>query len=629
MTVLRGAWKVLMGVKDALVLIFMLLFFGAIYAALTATPGVRPIGNGALLLDLKGSIVEQPAEADPFEALASAAPAGREYRLRDVVQALDSAATDDRVKAVVLDLDRFTGGGQVALETVGQAIRRVRDAKKPVLAYATGYSDSAYLLAANASEIWLNPFGLTAFTGPGGSRLYYKGLIDRLGITTHVYRVGQFKSAVEPYTRADQSPEARRANEALAGALWEGWQKAVAAARPQAKIAGYVADPVGTLLAQGGDMAKAAQSAGLVDKLGDRVAFGRRVAEIAGGDTSKPAGTFKTIHYDDWVSANPPSTGGDAIGVLTVAGVIVDGKASPGTAGGETISKLLYKGLADNNLKALVVRVDSPGGSVLASEQIRTAVLDARKAGLPVVISMGSVAASGGYWVATAGDTIFAEPSTITGSIGVFGVLPTLENALAKVGVTTDGVATTPLSGQPDLFGGTTPQFDQLMQAGVEDIYRKFTGLVAQARKLPVARVDEIGQGRVWDGGSARQLGLVDNFGSLDAAIADAARRAKLDPAKVHAVYLEKQPSFLAAMLKAWTSGGDDEDAADASVDLLTRMGQARNAVALTALADARMLASGPAIQVRCLECGTVGGVAVPARTRETLLAWAIERFLR
>lgn len=626
MSLLRGAWKLLVGVKDGLVLIFMLLFFAALYAVLTMRPSPASISNGALVLDLNGSIVEQPTEQSAFATFTTGSSVTREYRLRDVVRALDTAATDNRVKAVVLDLDRFIGGGEVALEAVGDAIQRVRDAKKPVLAYAAGYTDDSYQLAAHASEVWLNPLGMAAFTGPGGSQLYYKGLMDKLGVTAHVYRVGEFKSAVEPYTRADQSPEARQANEALANALWQGWQADVSAARPKAKLAAYIANPT-TSMTIGKGMAEAAMAGGIVDTLGDRTAFGKRVAQIAGADSGKPMGSYKRIRYDDWVAANPLSTSGEPIGVVTIAGEIVDGDAPEGTAGGATIARLIHKGLADNKLKALVVRVDSPGGSVLASEQIRGAVLDAKQAGLPIVISMGSVAASGGYWVATAGDHIFAEPTTITGSIGVFGVLPTLENALGKIGVTSDGVATTPLSGQPDLVGGTTPEFDTLMQTGIEDIYTRFITLVSQARKIPVERVNEIGQGRVWDGGSARQLGLVDGFGSLDAAVAEAAKRAKVDPGKVRLIYLEKPVDMLTQFLRDASRPDDEDEAAETgSADVLTRLARRQTALLATAIADARMLATGPAVQARCLECATLAGTPKFQQQDISLMTWLARR---
>jgi protease-4 len=610
MRFLAGFWRLLVGIKDALVLVFMLLFFGALHAVLTYNPN-RPVGSGALLLDLNGTIVEQPAERGPFDSLtAGGAAVAREHRLRDVVRALDAARTNGDIKAVVLDLDRFLGGGEVALETVGDAIDRVKKAGKPVFAYATGYTDDSYLLAAHASEVWMSPMGAAAFAGPGGSRLYYKGLLDRLGVTAHVYRVGAFKSAVEPYIRADQSPEARRANEALASALWQGWQANVAHARPKAKLADAIANPAGN-----GSLSQAALGYGLVDKLGERAAFSDRVAQVAGRDDK--SGSFKTVQLADWVAANPLKYDDGEIGVVTVAGTIEDGFSGPGSAGGDTIARAIRKAVAEGEVKALVVRIDSPGGSALASERIRSALLEAKAKGLPVVVSMGSVAASGGYWVATAGDRIFAEPTTITGSIGVFGVLPTFEGALAKIGVTTDGVATTPLSGQPDLFGGTSPQFDKLAQTGVEDIYSRFVSLVAQSRKIAPARVNEIGQGRVWDGGSARQLGLVDAFGGLDDAVAEAARRAKIDTPDL--VYLEKPPSWWEQWASDWSR--PDDDGEQGGTDMLARLGAKQRALAWAAIADARALATGASIQARCLECGAV----LPARAPDARLGrWLV-----
>ncbi len=625
MKLVRGAWKLLVGIKDALVLIFMLLFFGAIFAVLSARPNAAAIKDGALVLALDGSIVEQPEEVDPFAALGAGGGVTKQNRLRDVLRALDTARTDARVKAVVLDLDRFAGGYPAVIAEVGEAIRRVRDGGKPVLAYATGYTDASYLLAANGSEIWVDPMGGTIFTGPGGSQLYYKGLIDRLGINVHVYRVGQFKSAVEPFLLTAQSEPARAASQALYGAIFEQWKNNVAQARPKARIAQFLTAPDQAVIAAGGDIAKANLDAGIVDTLGDRTAFGQRVAKLVGAGTTKTAGSFATIKLADWTAANPAPTTGDAIGVLTVAGEIVDGKAGPGSAGGETVSKLLLDGLAKKKLKALVVRVDSPGGSALASEQIRLAVLQAKAQGLPVVISMGGLAASGGYWVATAGDTIFAEPNTITGSIGIFGVLPSFENALSKIGVTADGVTTTPLSGQPDVFKGFSPQLDAVIQSSIENGYRRFIMRVSRARKMTPERVNAIGQGRVWDGGTARQLGLVDRFGHLSDAIAEATKRAKLDPAKVHAVYLDKKPGWAAQFAQNWSRDDDEEESADQARDPISRIAADRRALFVTAIGDARRLTRGSMLQARCLECTGLG--AVQPRAADVKLAdWLLAR---
>lgn len=615
---LGKVWRLLVGIKDGLVLIAMLLFFGGLYAMLSATPYVGSAESGALVLDLGGTIVEQPAEADPFALLGGETSFTREYRLRDLVHAIETAASDDRVKAVALDLDIFVGGGQAGLAEIGDALDKVRRAKKPVIAYASGYSDDGYQIAAHADEIWLNPLGGVLITGPGGSNLYYKGLLDKLGVTANVYRVGAFKAAVEPFTRNDMSVEARAASQALADALWENWLDDVQRARPKAKLAPYVAAPADRFAAAGGDMAQAALDAGLVDRIGDRTAFGKRLAAIVGdGDDGVP-GSYRHIDYDDWVGRNPAGDSGGAIGVVTVAGEIVDGEAGLGTAGAETIATAITKGLRDKDLKALVVRVDSPGGSTLASERIRQAVLDAKATGLPVVISMGSVAASGGYWIAAAGDHVLAQPETITGSIGVFGIIPSFEGTLAKLGVGADGVRTTPLSGEPDIFHGPSPEADRLIQISIESTYRRFIGLVAKARDLPAARVNEIAQGRVWDGGTARQLGLVDGFGSLNDAIAEAARRAKLDPDSARPVFLEKEPSFADQVFR--TLGGASEPEAPAG-DVFSRIAARPQLLLARALYDAQRIVSGPAIQSRCLECPP-SARPLAARERASLGAW-------
>lgn len=621
MAFIRGAWRILVGIKDALVLLFLLLFFGLLYAALSYSPApVTSVSQGALLLDLEGVVVEQPQQANPFSALPGNAPQMKEYRLRDIVTALETAKGDSNVKAVVLNLDGFLGGGQVALTRIGKALDAVRAAKKPVLTYATVYSADGYQLAAHASEVWLNPFGQVFLAGPGGSRLYYKGLIDRLGVTTHVYRVGTYKSFVEPYIRADQSPEAKQADQALAGALWQNWLDEVGKARPRAKLAPYIADPMAVAAATQGDLPKAAQASGLVDRLGGGEAFAARVAEIAGKASDGKAGAFAEIDFARYVKANTPANNGQ-IGVLTVAGDIIDGEAGPGSAAGDTISDLLYTALAEKSLKALVVRVDSPGGSVLAGEKIRQAILEAKRRGLPVVVSMGNVAASGGYWIATPADRILAEPGTITGSIGVFGILPSFEGTLAKIGVTTDGVKTTPLSGEPDLAGGVSPQFDALAQAGVDAVYRRFVGLVAQARRKSPQQIDGIAQGRVWDGGTARQIGLVDQFGGLEDAIATAAKLAKIDPAEAKPYYIEKAPDKFAQFVEDWMGSGTEEAAIPR--DWLGRQAWLNRQWALQAVGDARGLITGGAMKAACLECRGYGAPRVGGAAEERSF-WAM-----
>lgn len=619
MAFVKSIWRLLMVIKDGLVLLLMLLFFGLLYAALSFSPQPAMIGSGALVLKLDGTIVEQPRRESPLDLVTgNDSPVG-EYGLRDIVHALETATNDHKVKAVVLDLDGFMGGGQVALSRVGEALDGLRAAKKPVLTFATAYTDDGYLLASHASEVWLNPIGGVMISGPGGSQLYYKGLIDKLGVNAHVYRVGTYKSFVEPFIRTDQSPEAESAMQAIYGAIWQNWRDETAKARPKAKLAAYVTDPVATSRAAGGDLAKAALNAGLVDKLGDRTAFGTRVAKLAGVDEDDLPGSFKEIDYDAYAAAYPIKDDGK-IGVITVAGEIVDGEADPGSAGGKTIAKLIHDALSEKDLKAIVLRVDSPGGSVLASEQIRSALMDAKAKGLPIVASMGNVAASGGYWVSTAADRILAEPSTITGSIGVFGILPSFESSLAKIGITTDGIKTTPLSGEPDLAGGFSPEFDALAQAGVEDVYRRFVALVAGARKLPPQRVDQIAQGRVWDGGTARQLGLVDGFGSLDDAIAEAAKLAKLDPGKARPVFIEQEPDYFSQLLEQYFKQDEEDRTTALPKDWLGKQAWLRRSFALQAVSDVQSMLTGSAIRADCLECrGVLPPIADKGAARRVL----------
>ena len=421
MRLVRAIWKLLVGVKDALVLLLLVLFFGGLYAALSSKPPA--VREGVLTMALNGSLVEQAAKPSTTEVLSGQSGRMHQFALRDLIAVLDAARTDDRVKGIALDLDGFLGGGQAAIGELGQALTRVKASGKPVLAYATGYTDDGYQLASHASEIWLAPLGTVAIAGPGTQHLYYKGLLDKLGVTANVYRVGTYKSAVEPYIRNDMSPEAKAAAQSLGDTLLQNWRDEVTRARPAAKIDAYMKDQPAAVAAAGGDLAIAARNAGLVDQIADRRAFEQRLAKLGGADGKSKLG-YRSIRLDSFAAAAVDRNPRGPIGVVTIAGEIVDGKAPLGTAGGDSIAAAIRKGIADDKIKALVVRIDSPGGSVLASERIRQALLEAKEQKLPIVVSMGSVAASGGYWVSTPADYVFAEPSTITGSIGVFGILP-------------------------------------------------------------------------------------------------------------------------------------------------------------------------------------------------------------
>ncbi len=593
-------WRLLVGIKDALALVFLLLFFTAVFWVLSFRPNAGPVREGALLLKLDGSVVEEVAPVNPLNALLPTAVPTRQYAARDLVRAIDAAGDDKRIKALALDMSTFLGGGQVHMEAIAEAIDRFKAHHKPVLAYAVAYSDDSLMLAAHATEVWVDPLGGAAITGPGGERQYYAGLLDRLKVKAHVYRVGTYKSAVEPYFLTGMSPEARENATAYLATLWQEWQANVKLARPQANIAMATADIPAWIAANQGDLAKAAVTAGLVDKIGTQVEWGQRIAQLAGRDTwSEKPGAFAATELDPWLAETKPNKPGGKIGVITIAGEISDGMAGPGEAGGERIAHLLDQAL-DDHLKALVVRVDSPGGSVSGSEAIRRAIMRQKARGIPIVVSMGNVAASGGFWVSTPAERIFAEPDTITGSIGIFGVVPTFEDALAQWGVTSDGVRTTPLSGQPDLIGGFTPEAEAVLQASVSSGYQRFLALVGNARHMTTARVDQLAQGRVWDGGSARQLGLIDQFGGLDDALAYAAKRAKLKDGDWHAVYLGADEDRYAPLLRRiWRKREDDTRATDMFAFFAARESERTARV----LADLQGLLSVRGVQARCLEC--------------------------
>jgi protease-4 len=610
MQFVKGAWRILVGIKDGLALLFLLLFFGFLYVLLSSGPNPGTVRDGALLLKLDGVVAEQPATPDPITMLLGQEAPLREYRQRDIIRALDLAIADNRIKAVALDLSRFMGGGQTSLAAIGERLDAVKKAGKPVYTFASSYADDGYQLAAHATEIWVNPLGGVLPTGPGGSRTYYKGLLDQLGVKAHIYRVGTYKSAVEPYLRADMSPESEEATKALYDEVWGQWRADVAKARPQAKLDALLANPAATVEAAKGDLAQLALANGLVDKLGDEIAFGAYVARKVGNDREETIGGFAATKADALLAAHSPDRSGDPIGVVTVAGTIVDGKAGPGTAAGDTIADLIYKALKDDDLKALVLRVDSPGGSVMASERIRLALMAAKQKKLPVVISMANLAASGGYWISTPADTIFAERSTITGSIGIFGVLPSAEAALGKWGVTTDGVRTSPLSGEPDVLGGVSPEFDRMAQSVIEKGYRDFLRRVATSRKKTPEQVDAMAQGRVWAGGTARQLGLVDRMGGIDDALAEAARLAKLSKGDWHAKYFEPQPDFASGLLSSFISS---RSSAPPPMDLFARAAWEQKMTLAQIRTDLDMIMTAKGAQARCLECGAVAGVPVRA----------------
>ena len=615
-------WRLLVGIKDALALIFLLLFFAALFAVLSSRPNPGMVRDGALLLDINGAVVEEIAPVDPLQAILSQSLPMREYAARDLVRAIDEAAADDRIEALALDLSGFLGGGAVHMSEISGALDRFSAADKPIYAYAYAYSDDAILLAAHADEIWVDPLGGVGILGPGGESPYYGQALERFNVTANVYRVGTYKSAVEPWTQSGMSPESRENLTQVLATLWQEWRANVTTARPQADIDLVTTDVAGWLAASNNDPAQAALAAGLADRIGTRVEWGERIATQVGEDQwSSEPGSFASTKYDPWlaeVQRNLDYGSDGRIAVITVDGEISDGEAGPGSAGATRIARLLDDAL-DDDLDALVVRINSPGGTVTGSEAIRRAIMRHRDAGTPVAVSMGNYAASGGYWIATSAERIFAEPETLTGSIGVFLVVPSFEDLLSEYGVTTDGVRTTGLSGQPDVLAGFTPEVDAVLQASTENFYARFLALVADARGITPERADELGQGRVWDGGAARQLGLVDQFGDLDTALAWAAGRADLEEGSYEVRYLgENKLGYDTLLAQLLMSGNDaqDEGARDVA-SIFARREAARLGQVIDGLD--RFLAT-EGVQARCLECAAIPGTArdTPGKTSPT-----------
>ncbi|WP_353226569.1 signal peptide peptidase SppA [Novosphingobium sp.] len=630
----RMVWKILVAIKDGLVLALLLLFFGGLALALSFKPAPGHVHEGALAITLDGPVVEERTRIEPTALLLGGGNKRHQYVAHDLIRAIEAAAGDARIRAVTLDLEDFSGSGQVTLSRIGAALDKVRHAGKPVLVRATMYDDASYLLAAHATEVWVDPLGGVLVRGPGGTLLFYHSLLERLKIKAHVFKVGTYKSAVEPFLRDNLSPEAREADNAVYGALWQDWQADVKTARPRANVALVTADTAKWLNASGGDAAKAAVAAGLADRIGDKVSFGKRVAEVVGTDKDGPEGAYKATKLGTYLAdlgdgdAGTGSQGkGKAIAVVTIGGDIVDGNAGPGSAGGDRIARLIDKAAASGDYAALVVRVDSPGGSVTAAERIRAAIARFKAHKVPIAVSMGNLAASGGYWVSTPADRIFAAPATITGSIGIFAVIPSFEDALGKVGVGTDSIHSTPLSGQPDVLGGFNPAVEAVLQSQINMGYQRFVGLVATARHQTPAAIDHIAQGRVWDGDTARRIGLVDEFGDLDQAVAWAAHRA--NATQWHPVYLTDTQDSFGGVIQQLLSDDADSDADSAgdaaSVgggrDLVARVANAQAALAGQFAGDLDRLLGGTGAQAYCLECAGLGAQTAAADTNVQTLA--------
>jgi len=545
---LRWIWSGLDGLRKVLHLVLLLLIF-AIIGALFSRPIPFVPEHAALVIAPEGPVVEQ-FTGDPVErAVAESLRRGpRETRLRDLVDAITAAKDDGRISALYLDLGGMSGGGLAKLEEVARAVDEFRKSGKPVIAYGDFYDQPQYYLAAHADEVYLDPQGVVYVDGYANYGLFVKDALDKLQVDWNVFRVGEYKSAVEMFTRNDMSPAEREESLAWLGSVWGTYKAATAKARelkPEA-LQSYADEAVPALRKTGGDLAKMALDAGLVTGLEGRYQVEERLAAVTGED--EDAHSYKGVDFLSYLanvrsSEALESKPADKVAVVVATGDIVPGEQPPGMIGSETLAQQLRDLRHDESVKAVVLRIDSPGGSVFASEVIRREIDELKQAGKPVVASMSSLAASGGYYIAMDADRIVASPVTLTGSIGIFAMFPTFQRTLEKVGVHVDGVGTTALAGEfrPDRAMGEAAQ--QILQQNIDHGYQEFIGHVARARKKDVAQVDAIAQGRVWSGADAKKLGLVDELGGYRDAIKVAARLAKLGE-DYDVVYDDREPGF-------------------------------------------------------------------------------------
>ncbi len=507
---------------NAIFLLFLLILIAALFA--DDTPVVPE--DSALLVNPRGFLVDQRSQVDPLAEFLSPDSPG-EVELQEITGALERAATDDRIRLAVLDLDELLGMSAGQAKVIGDAVRAFQAEGKQVVAYGSGFGQSQYLLASYADALYMHPMGQLILPGYGGNQIYFKELLDKLNVSIHVFQAGRYKEFVEPYSRTDMSDEARQANQELVDELWAAYRTQLIENRNlDAPLLDRFTHSLPEQLEAMGDLATVALEHHLVDELLNLDEVRARVANEVGYATD---GEFLRIGYDDYLRANPtPARSGRAIAVITAEGPIMMGRQTQGVIAADTISKLIRRAREDDDVAALVLRVNSPGGSSFASEIIRQELELLQLTGKPVVASMGNVAASGGYWISATADQIYARPTSITGSIGVFGIVPTFERALDQIGVHTDGISTTPLSRAFDPFSGLSEEMSRILQLSTEETYEQFVNLVARGRDMSPDVVDGVAQGRVWTGTTAQALGLVDELGTLEDAVSSAAELAGL-----------------------------------------------------------------------------------------------------
>jgi protease-4 len=528
--IFRFVGTVISGIRTLLGVVI----FGFVLIAIAGmfADNLQPIPDkGALYLAPGGFLVDQKTYTDPLEKLLSQGMES-ETLVRDIIEALDAAASDSRITHLLLDTDYMAGAGLSKLEEISSALVRFKQSGKPIIAVADDYGQQQYYLAAHADEILLNPLGSVLITGFASYRSYYKEALDKLRVKMHIFRVGDFKSAVEPYMGNSMSTGVKEERRAMIDELWQFYSSQIENLRglPTGAINDYTNNLHTKLRSANGDSAMLAQQQGLVDQVASRTQMLKYLNEVI----PTTDGEFNSINLKGYLShvrreqLISAAAKENRIALVVAKGTIMDGEQPEGSVGGDTLAGIFADLRKDENVKAVVLRVDSPGGSAFASEVIRDAMAATRAEGVPIVVSMGSVAASGGYWIATEADRVLALSTTITGSIGVYGIVPTVERSMEALGIYSDGVSTADISGIMQLDRAMTPQAEMVFQAGVDNIYTQFLALVAEARNSTPAEVHEIAQGRVWTGEQALELGLVDQLGDLNEAVKVAAELANL-----------------------------------------------------------------------------------------------------
>jgi protease-4 len=547
-----GVWRLLDFSRRLVLNVLFVAIVAVLLIAWFSSDRPRPLGSDtALVLNLQGDLVEEYTIGPREAALAEALGEQRfETRLRDVLAAIDHAARDPQVTRAVLVLDEMGAGGQATLREVAAALEKFKATGKPVIAWGESFNQPQYYLAAQANEVYMHPGGTLTVQGLGGTRAYYKNLLDKLGVRINTFQAGAYKSFAEPFTRTGPSPEAREADSYLLKGLWSVWTSDVERARglKAGTIDAVIEDLPQRLAAAKGNVAQLAAQEKLVDGLRTRDEFRRGLLEAGAPPSDDDGETFRQISMYSYLNHVRPSLTGDAVAVIVAQGEIVGGDARQGRVGSTSTAELIQRARQDDSIKAVVMRIDSPGGMVQPSDLIREQLDLTRAAGKPVVVSMGDVAASGGYWIAMGGDEVFANAATITGSIGVFGIIPTFEGAAEKVGITTASTATTWLGEATDLTRPLDKRLEEVISQMIGNHYREFLALVAERRKSTPEKINEVAQGRVWTGAQARERGLVDGLGGIDDAVKSAARRAKLgDGYRIE--YIEHEPRGLSRYL--------------------------------------------------------------------------------